>query len=79
MDGPYAVDDPDNPKITDYTVGRSITYAWFAWSEAENARGEVFRLAEKYRVGFFDVSADKGGVWMPTDPARYSCIHGEPG
>lgn len=79
MNGPYAVDDPDNPKITDYSVGRSIIYASFAWPEADNARDEVFRLAEKHRIGFFDVSADNGGVWSPTASAGYSCIHSEQG
>ena len=38
MNGPYASDDFDDPKVTDYSIGKNIIYAAFAWSEAENAR-----------------------------------------
>jgi hypothetical protein len=75
MNGPDAVDDPDNPKVADYSVGRSFIYAAFAWSQAEPARAETFRLAEKYGVGFFDVSVPGGGVWVST-PEGYVCVHG---
>lgn len=30
MNGPYASDDIDNPKVTDYSIGKSAIYAAFA-------------------------------------------------
>jgi hypothetical protein len=62
MNGPDSSDDVDNPKVTDYSIGRSVIYAAFSWSEAEGALEVVFRLAEKHRVGFFDVSAEDGAL-----------------
>ncbi len=76
MNGPYATGDVDNPRVTDYSIGRHLIYAAFRWSEAENASGEMFRLAEKHQVGFFDVSAEDGGVWMPEPSGGYACVHG---
>jgi hypothetical protein len=76
MNGPHASDDVDNPKVTDYCVGRSVIYAAFAWSEAEDAFKTMFRLAEKHRVGFFDVSKLDGGVWVPGKTGDYIRVHG---
>lgn len=77
MNGPYASRDVDNSKVTDYSVGRSVIYAAFAWSEAEAAFKTMSRLAEKHRVGFFDVSSKNGGVWLPDSVGNYSFVHGE--
>jgi hypothetical protein len=77
MNGPDSSGDVDNPKVTDYSIGRSVIYAAFAWSEAEGALNRMFRLAEKHREGFFDVSGDDGGVWLPTPSGEYLCVHGE--
>jgi hypothetical protein len=66
MNGPLAGDDPDNPKVTDYSLGRSVIYGGFAWSEAEVAHKSAKELAAKYGVGFFDVSAESGDIWFPT-------------
>src|SRR6266446_4847924 len=77
MNGPHASDDVDNPKVTDYSVGKSVIYAAFAWSEAKAAFENMFSLAKKHRVGFFDVSAGNGGVWVPESTGAYSCIHGQ--
>lgn len=76
MNGPYASGDVDNSKVTDYSVGKSVIYAGLAWSEADGAFKFMFRLAEKHGVGFFDVSANEGGVWVPGDGGTYTCIHG---
>jgi hypothetical protein len=66
MNGPYALPDrQDDPRITDYSVGRSIIYAGFAWSKAGEAYEACFRLAEKHGVGFIDASGDEGEVWFP--------------
>jgi hypothetical protein len=76
MNGPYASEE-DSPKVTDYSVGRYVIYAAFAWSEAKQAHETMFSLAQKHRVGFFDVSTGNGGVWIPTADGQYSCIHGQ--
>jgi hypothetical protein len=49
------------------------------WStvEAEQARDVMFRLAEKHRVGFFDVSAGDGGVWLSASSGDYLRVHGD--
>lgn len=67
MNGPYAPEElPDDEAIlTDYSTGRSLIYAAFAWSKAEAAHRVMFRLAEKHRVGFYDVSSTTGDVWLP--------------
>jgi len=57
--------DFDNPKLTDYSIGRSVIYAAFAWSQAEGAYHLVRALAAKHGVGFFDASADEGEIWVP--------------
>jgi hypothetical protein len=66
MNGPLASDDVDDPKVTDYSVGQSVIYCAFAWSQAEPAYDQVKRLAAKYRVGFFDVSSNASDIWLPT-------------
>jgi hypothetical protein len=66
MNGPVASDDVDDPKVTDYSVGRSVIYAAFAWSQAEPAYQRTKELAAKHRVGFFDVSSNEGYIWLPT-------------
>lgn len=51
--------------VTDYSVGRSVIYAAFAWSRAQQAHEDVARLAAKHGVGFFDVSSARSEVWRP--------------
>ena len=65
MNGPLASDDPDDPHVTDYSVGRSVIYAAFAWSQAEVAHQRMGELAAKHGVGFFDVSSEDGSTWFP--------------
>ncbi len=65
MNGPHASSDYDNPNVTDYSIGRSVIYAAFAWSVAELAFAEVDRLAVKHGVGFFDVSSNEGEIRFP--------------
>jgi len=76
MNGPYASED-DSSRVTDYSIGRSVIYAAFAWSETAEAREITFRLAQRHRIGFFDVSTGNGGVWIPAADAQYTCIHGQ--
>src|SRR6266508_1251050 len=77
IDDPKYMDDVDNPKLTEYNFGSSIIYVAFAWSEAVNARETVFKLARKHKIGFFDVSAENGQVWLPDAKGDYRCIHGD--
>jgi len=65
MNGPFRSDDVDNPKVTDYSVGRAVIYVAFAWSEAEAALPTMRSLAQKHVVGFFEVSADEGEILIP--------------
>jgi hypothetical protein len=66
MNGPLASDDPDDPKVTDYSLGQSVIYAAFAWSQADSAYQRMKELAAKHHVGFFDVSSTDGEIWLPT-------------
>lgn len=50
-------------RLTDYSLGRSVIYAAFAWSGAEEAYQAMRTLAEKHGVGFFDVSGDGEIIW----------------
>jgi hypothetical protein len=77
MNGPLQSDDIDNPKVTDYSIGKSSIYAAFAWSEAEAAFKTTTQLVEKHKMGFFDVSSKDGKVWIPDESGKYVCIHSE--
>lgn len=66
MNGEYAPSDEllsENEdledRLTDYCIGYDIIYMTFAWSFAEEAYDAVRSLAEKYDVGFFDVSGNE--------------------
>jgi hypothetical protein len=65
MNGPLASDDVDNPKVTDYSIGKDVIYACFAWSQVDPAFASMASLAKKHNVGFFDVSADQGAIVFP--------------
>jgi hypothetical protein len=51
--------------ITDYAISGDIVYAAFSWSVAEKAYKTAYKLAEKYGVGFFDVSGAEGNIFLP--------------
>jgi hypothetical protein len=68
MNGPYAhhsAPDEDNSRVTEYTIGKSVIYADFRWSQAEAAYATVRALAVKHGIGFFNVSATDGEIWFP--------------
>jgi len=77
MNGPYAADplDPDDSRVTDYSVGQAMIYVAFRWSQAEVAYETMFRLAAKHGVGLFDVSSADGKVWRPDGNGQLSCIY----
>lgn len=51
--------------IVDYSIGKDIIYAAFAWSTAEEAYNLTRKLAKKHDVGFFDVSSNNGEIILP--------------
>jgi hypothetical protein len=57
--------DDDDLRGTEYGLGGVHIYACFAWSQAGAAYGRTKELAEKHRVGFYDVSGRAGDVWVP--------------
>lgn len=65
MNGPDRSEDFDNPKVSDYCIGRSVIYVAFSWSEAEDAYKAMRTAAEKIGVGFFDASGEDAEVWVP--------------
>jgi hypothetical protein len=70
MNGPsFQEANIDSPRLTDYCIGRSVVYASFAWSEAENAYPIVRQMAVKHCVGFYDASGDEGEgeIYFPGD------------
>ena len=73
MNGPLASTDPDDPKVTDYSLGSSVIYGAFAWSEAEAAYKHVKELAAKHNVGFFDVSGKENDIWWPVQGWNLYC------
>jgi hypothetical protein len=77
FDDPQNADKIDDQKLTEYSFGKSIIYTNFNWSEAENARRVMFELARKHKIGFFDVSAEDGQVWVPDANGNYRCMHGD--
>jgi hypothetical protein len=68
--------DPDERLwITEYAIAKDFIYAAFRWDKASMAYESVRRLAAKYKVGFFDVSGDRGGVWFPSPGERLELAH----
>jgi hypothetical protein len=74
MNGPEAPTDEeiDNMEeegndsyLTDYSIGREIIYAAFAWSLSEEAYQKMKTLALKHGVGFFNVSGNDGEIIFP--------------
>jgi len=59
--------DADKNSSTDYAIGRDFIFASFAWSKSEAAYMTVARLAEKHRLGLFNVSSTGEEVWVPAD------------
>jgi hypothetical protein len=79
MNGPHAVeideDDDDDLLASDYSVGQTVIYIAFSWSQAEPAYADVLRLAGKHQVGFFDVSSSQEQVWLPDGKGGLALAH----
>ncbi len=77
MNGPYATEDFGHPKLADYSIGKDMIYMTCAWSCAEDAYLTARELAQKHKVGFFDVSSVNGEIVFPPDKSPGNTV--EPG
>jgi hypothetical protein len=77
MNGPFSSEEfpEDDSAVTDYSVGKEAIYAAFAWSKAEAAYEQVFSLAAKHQLGFFDASSETGAVWLPDGKGGLKLSH----
>jgi hypothetical protein len=67
MNGPFASEDYDDPKVSEYCIGKDVIYVEFPWSVSEQACNKMLELAEKHGVGFFDVSSNNGVILFPVN------------
>ena len=51
--------------MVDYSIGYNVIYAVFSWSVADEVYELMRSLAQKHKVGFFDVSGDDGDIILP--------------
>ena len=74
MNGPFSVEDISDENVSDYCIGKDVIYVAFAWSVAEKAYEIMNNNAEKYRVGFYDTSADDGNILFPDNNGKNQSI-----
>jgi hypothetical protein len=81
MNGPFAPEElpQDEASMTDYSIGRSVICANFAWSKAELAYDLTFQLAKKHELGVFNVSSPQGEVWLPDGRGGFGIAHSQAG
>lgn len=79
MNGPLAADDVDEAdmRATDYSIGRTVIYAAFAWSQAQDAYETAFALAGRHGVGFFHASSELGEAWWPDGQGTLALAHAD--
>ncbi|AVP96852.1 hypothetical protein C7S18_06390 [Ahniella affigens] len=79
LNGPFAANDSADTEAagTDYSIGRSVIYAAFPWSKAEQAYETMFALAEKHGVGFFNASSEQAEVWLPDGTGGLKLAHSD--
>ena len=66
MNGPYAKSgNEEDGGTADYNIGQEFIYATFSWDNMDKAYRLSKELAQKHKVGFFNVSADDGEVIFP--------------
>jgi hypothetical protein len=65
MNGPLRSSNPDDPRVTDYSLGRNIIYGAFAGSVGAAAYQKALELAQKHRVGFYNPSDEPSDIWIP--------------
>lgn len=79
MNGPFSSDHlpEDESSVTDYSVGKFVIYAAFAWSKAEKAHQDMFQTAARNGIGFLDASSDLAEVWLPDGKGGLTLTHSE--
>jgi hypothetical protein len=79
MNGPDGVSDDhpalDSGHVAGYACARAAIYADFRWSVAQDAYNHTLMYAAVHGLGFFDVSATDGAVWLPTERG-FKVAHG---
>lgn len=67
MNGPYRPNSipKDESAMTDYSIGRNVIGAGFAWSKSESAFQKVFELAAKHGLGLYNLNSPSEEVWLP--------------
>ena len=78
MNGPHASEgSEDDPRLTDYSIGRSIIYASFSWSRSREAYERVHELAGRHRVGLYNPNTTLEEIWVPTDAGKLTRLVAE--
>lgn len=79
MNGPLAPkEDPEDESVlTDYSIGRTVIYASFAWSKAKSAHRRSMHAAARHGVGVFEVSTELAEVWRPDGKGGLTLVHQE--
>jgi len=79
MNGPDGVanDHPalNSGHVTGYTCARDAIYVDFRWNVAKEAYDHTLMQAAIHKLGFFDVSATNGAIWLPS-ATGYRVVHG---
>ncbi len=74
MNGPLRSTNSDDPRVTDYSLGKNIIYGAFAGSVGTAAYHRAFELAQKHRVGLYNVSDDPSDVWVPEPSGNFTKV-----
>jgi hypothetical protein len=78
LNGPHALSPPRGDGTeADYSIGNHLIYIAFVWSAVDRAYETASRLAAKHGVGFFDVSSEKGSVWLPMSAGQLVLEHSD--
>jgi hypothetical protein len=71
MNGPYVrestadYDPDDDPRMTDYAIGRHLIQAGFAYSESEAALESVMELSDKHGLGIVSFNEKSFDAFLP--------------
>jgi len=61
--------------VTGYSCARDAIYVDFRWGVKKEAYDRTLLYAAIHKLGFFDVSATTGAVWLPS-PTGYHVVRG---
>jgi hypothetical protein len=65
MNGLLRSSNADDPRVSDYSLGRHMIYGAFAGSVGAAAHQRALELAKKHRVGFYSLSDEPSEIWIP--------------